>query len=336
MAEYVKRSILMYDVFHGCTSLADELRSYSNEEGLAESMEFSNRNVAFSNILCYDIDMIEFYETTYDLASKKNADMEAILFGKEDCAPSHAYGPTLRPYHLFHFVTKGHGMLQIDGRTFELDAGDVFLIPAEQVSYYEASATDPWSYSWAGMTGLRATQYIRQIMAVVPERYVIRQLDTKKYAASIDKAATLRGTSAGNYFCSEIVLYELFSYFAADLPALSGGKHTPTLAARVKFYLDAKYTEKLRIDELAADFGVHPNHLSRAFRERYDVSPKQYLQTLKLEKAASMLTTTDTPVALIAESLGFDDQHAFSKLFKKYWGVSPMAYRKVDTRGAHR
>ena len=296
-------------------------------------MAFSNGNVAFSNILCYDICMIEFYETTYDLASKKNADMEAILFGKEDCAPCHAYGPTLRPYHLFHFVTGGQGILRVDGATFQLNAGDIFLIPAEQMAYYEASETDPWSYSWAGLTGLRAEQYIRQIMAVVPERYVIRKLDTNKYAASIDKAASLQGTNAGNYFCAEIVLYELFSYFAADLPALNSGEHTPTLAGRVKFYLDAKYTEKLRIDELAAVFGVHPNHLSRAFRERYDVSPKKYLQTLKLEKAASMLTTTDTPVALIAESLGFDDQHAFSKLFKKYWGVSPMAYRRGDTHG---
>lgn len=291
-------------------------------------MAFSNRNVAFSNILWYDDPMIEFYETTYDLASKKNADMEAVLFGKEDCAPSHAYGPTLRPYHLFHFVTAGQGILQIDGSAFELSAGDAFLIPAEQMAYYEASAAEPWAYSWAGLTGLRAGQYVRQIMAVTPERYVLRHLDTKKYAASINKAAALQGTSAANYFCAEIVLYELFSYFAADLPGLNDGAHAPSLAARVKFYLDAKYIEKLRIDELAERFGVHPNHLSRAFRERYGISPKQYLQTLKLEKASLMLATSDMPVALIAESLGFDDQHAFSKLFKKHWNISPMDHRK--------
>ena len=291
-------------------------------------MAFSNKDVAFSNILCYPVCMIEFYETTYDLASKKNADMEAILFGEEDCAPSHAYGPTLRPYHLLHFVKRGSGMLHIDGRTFSLAAGDVFLIPAEQMSYYEASAADPWSYSWVGLTGLRATQYIRQIMAVAPEQYVLRGLDTKKYAASIHKAATLQGTSAANYFCTKIVLYELFSHFASDLPALSVSGYAPSLAARVKFYLDAKYTEKLRIDVLAERFGVHPNHLSRAFQEAYHISPKRYLQTLKLEKAAQMLAATDSPIALIAESLGFEDQHLFSKTFKKHSGISPMDYRK--------
>ena len=52
---------------------------------------FPNIKVAFSNIPCYTAFMIEFYETSYDMAAKRNADMEPILFGHEDCTPSHAY-----------------------------------------------------------------------------------------------------------------------------------------------------------------------------------------------------------------------------------------------------
>ena len=139
--------------------------------------------------------MEEFYETTFSLANKKNADLEAVLFGKEDCAPSHSYGPTLRPYHLFHFVTKGNGVLRIDGRQFELSAGDAFLIPAEQLSYYEASAPDPWSYCWAGFTGIRADAYVQQILEAVPERYVLRGLETQKYDGAI--GAIARAQDAG-------------------------------------------------------------------------------------------------------------------------------------------
>ena len=273
--------------------------------------------------------MIEFYETTYDLASKQNADMEAILFGQEDCAPSHSYGPTLRPYHLFHFVTRGRGSLQIDGARYEIGAGDAFLIPAEQLANYEASEQDPWSYSWAGLTGLRAARYVRQILTIASERYVLRGLDTEKYAASIKKAAYLEGTNAINYFRSEIALCELFCYFASDLSELGHSGYTPSLAARIKFYLDAKYTEKLRLGEVAAQFHIHPNHLSRVFREEFDIAPKHYLMELKLQKSVQMLLETDVSVALIAASLGFEDQHAFSKAFKKYRGVSPTDYRKI-------
>lgn len=302
-------------------------------------MVFSNKEVAFSNIPEYNFrsgrgkrGMVEFYETTYDLTSKQNADMEGILFGQEDCAPRHSYGPTLRPYHLFHFVTRGQGSLQIDGVSYEIGAGDAFLIPAEQMAYYEASAREPWSYSWAGLTGLRAAQYIRQILAAAPERYVLRGLDTKKYAASIRKAAYLKGTSASNYFQSEIVLYELFAYLTEDLTALGRADEAPPLAARIKFYLDAKCTENLRLSEVAARFHIHPNHLSRVFHAQYGVSPKKYLLGLKLDRAENMLRTTALPVTLISASLGFEDQHTFSKLFKKERGVSPTDYRSSTRR----
>ena len=107
----------------------------------------------------------------------------------------------------------------------------------------------------------------------------------------------------------------------------------PSLASQIKFFLDAKYMERLRIESLAEHFGVHPNHFSRLFREAYGMSPKQYLQKMKLEKAAMMLETTDMPVALISESLGFEDQHAFSKSFKKYWDISPREFRQLRKDG---
>ena len=277
--------------------------------------------------------LTEFYETTFDFAAKKNADLEGFLFGKEDCAPSHGYGPTLRPYHLFHFITAGEGKLLMDGRRFDLGPGDAFLIPAEQISYYEASASDPWSYAWAGFTGLRAEGYVGQILSAAPERYVLRGLDTKKYAAAIDTAAELEGSGAVHYFTAQRVLYTLFSYLAADLDGLRGGDCAPSLAARVKFYLDAKYMESLRLEELAGRFHIHPNHLSRVFREAYGAAPKQYLQELKLNKAAQMLRATELPVALIAESIGFEDQRGFSRAFKKRWGVSPTEYRAGSGKG---
>ena len=273
--------------------------------------------------------MKEFYETTYGFANKQGADLEAVLFGREDCAPSHGYGPTLRPYHLFHFVTRGWGVLEIERRRFEIGAGCAFLIPAERISYYEASATEPWSYAWAGFTGQRAAKFVEQIMDRVPERYVIRNLDAGKYADAIETAAELTGTSAANYFTAEKILYELFSFLAADLPALHVISDARPLASRIKYYLDTKYMEKLRIEELAGRFDIHPNHLTRVFREAYGVAPKQYLVGLKLEKAARLLLETDMPVVLIAESIGFEDQHGFSRAFKNYWGVSPTEYRNT-------
>ena len=86
------------------------------------------------------------------------------------------------------------------------------------------------------------------------------------------------------------------------------------------------YSDKLKLKEAARKFGVHPNYLTRIFREKYDIAPKQYLLHLKLEKACQLLRSTDLPVATIAGSMGFDDAMAFSKLFKKTYGCTPYPF----------
>ena len=268
--------------------------------------------------------LAEIYETTYDLQTKRNSDLEAVLFGESDCGPSHSYGPTIRPYHLFHFITGGRGIAQIGGVRYELRRGDAFLIPAEQTAYYEADAETPWSYSWVGLTGIRSEQYVRQIQAAAPEHYILRGLDTKKYAASIHKAVAWTADGSLNYFQAGVVLYELLSYLASDF--LEIGK-APSLIEEIKFFIDEKYAERIQMSDIADHFHIHPNHLCRLFKETYHTAPKPYLQNLKTEKAALMLSTTDIPVSLIAESLGFADHRAFLRSFRKRWGTSPAAYR---------
>ena len=274
--------------------------------------------------------MTEFYEMSMELSMKKNADMEAVLLGKEDCRPSYAYGPTVRAYHLCHFVTRGSGVLRIGGRTIPVKVGDAFLIPEGEMASYQSSQDAPWSYYWVGLTGLRASQYIRHIMAILPERYVMRGLSIEKYAAIIDPLTVLNETNAVNYFHSKAALYQLFQYFAADIQEISAVSRTPSLAAQVCTYLEAKYSEKLPIQDVAAHFGVHPNHLTRCFREAYHTSPKQFLTDLKMKKAMQMLANTDEAIAVIAASLGFEDQHSFSKVFKMHNGISPSTYRKSN------
>ena len=275
--------------------------------------------------------MAEIYETTYDLRTKRSSDLEAVLFGESDCGPSHSYGPTIRPYHLFHFITRGRGTVEIGGVRCALSSGDAFLIPAEQTAYYEADTETPWSYAWAGLTGIRSDQFVRQIQAAAPERCVFRGLDTKKYAASIHKAVAWSRNGYLNYFQAGVVLYELLSYLTSDFLEIG---RAPSLIEEIKFFIDAKYAERIQMRDIADHFHIHPNHLCRLFKETYHTAPKPYLQNLKTEKAALMLSTTDIPVSLIAESLGFADHRAFSRSFRKRWGISPAAYRnesRADT-----
>lgn len=83
----------------------------------------------------------------------------------------------------------------------------------------------------------------------------------------------------------------------------------------------------MKLKDIADYFGIHQNYLTRAFHEKFGISPKKYLLQLKFKKAARLLATTQLPVSIISNSLGFEDQLAFSRTFKKFYNVSPTDYR---------
>jgi transcriptional regulator GlxA family with amidase domain len=66
---------------------------------------------------------------------------------------------------------------------------------------------------------------------------------------------------------------------------------------RAKDLVDARYSEPITVDDLAAAAGLSRAHFSRMFSKTFGESPRAYLQTRRLERAASLLRHTDRSVA---------------------------------------
>lgn len=169
--------------------------------------------------------------------------------------------------------------------------------------------------------------YTYQIIASAPEHYILRNLDVEKYRSLIAKIIELEGGATPRYFKANSILLQVLSELFDDVHFDERCWGKTNIADEIKFYLDVNYSEKLQIQEIAHMFGTHPNYLTRIFHEKYNVMPKQYLQGLKLKKACNFLATTDFPVSIISSAMGFDDQLAFSKTFRKTYSVSPTEYR---------
>lgn len=95
------------------------------------------------------------------------------------------------------------------------------------------------------------------------------------------------------------------------------------LVENVIYFLENHYAEDITLEELAQDNYVSPAYLSRIFKEATDMSPINYLIQIRLKNAHALLKNEDTTVKEIASAVGYDDAYHFSKLFKKYYGVSP-------------
>jgi transcriptional regulator GlxA family with amidase domain len=104
---------------------------------------------------------------------------------------------------------------------------------------------------------------------------------------------------------------------------------------RAKDLADARYVDPLEVDDLARAAGLSRAHFSREFRRAFGESPHAYLLTRRLERAATLLRTTDRSVADICFSVGLQSVGSFTSSFTRTFGRSPSAYREAFPPAAH-
>lgn len=101
---------------------------------------------------------------------------------------------------------------------------------------------------------------------------------------------------------------------------------SPSWWKRTEEYLRANAGSPLRIREVAREAGVHPVHLARVFRKQTGITPGEYVQSLRVQKACARLTSREHSLADVAVECGFTDQAHMTRLFKRFTGTTPAAF----------
>lgn len=119
---------------------------------------------------------------------------------------------------------------------------------------------------------------------------------------------------------------------AARAGAASGdGTGGPAAWLRdVRERLREEYRDPPSLSTLAGEAGVHPDHLGRAFRREYGLTPGQWVRAVRADRAAEAVLTGDRPLAAIAYETGYADQSHFTREIKRHLGTTPGRLR---TRG---
>jgi len=96
-----------------------------------------------------------------------------------------------------------------------------------------------------------------------------------------------------------------------------------TALRKAERYIWENYTRKISLQEIAGASGLSAPYFSTIFKEEMGENLSNYLNRLRVEKAAAMLATTNLPISGIAAACGFEDQSWFSKIFKNNTGYTP-------------
>ncbi len=88
------------------------------------------------------------------------------------------------------------------------------------------------------------------------------------------------------------------------------------------------YQQALSRRTLADSVGVTESYLSKIFHQEVGISPWEYLTRFRVNRAKELLTTSKDTITLLASQVGFEDPAYFSRVFHKYTGLAPLAWRK--------
>ena len=242
------------------------------------------------------------------LSDQHFRDINPVDCGWERCEPSHSFGPTARMYWLLHFVVSGSGVFESGGVRHPVRGGQMFVIRPLETTFYQADEHDPWEYIWIGFTTALT------LPAPLREQAVVQHSGLGSLFSSVLRLRTM--TQGRELFlCGQV--YQLLSLLSERQPLEND------YVEQAQTYLASNYMQDVSISGLAARLGLNRSYFSTLFRQQTGFSPQQYLLRCRMEHARELLCSHAFTPGEAALAVGYPDIFAFSRMFKRYYGVSP-------------
>ncbi|WP_026660464.1 response regulator transcription factor [Butyrivibrio sp. AC2005] len=93
-------------------------------------------------------------------------------------------------------------------------------------------------------------------------------------------------------------------------------------------YIEKHYMERLSLSDLAEMFFVEPSYLSRKFSQKYNETITAFITRCRMNQAKKLMEDEDIKLEVISFEVGYDDYNYFSRVFRRFEGISPTEYRK--------
>ncbi len=138
-----------------------------------------------------------------------------------------------------------------------------------------------------------------------------------------------RRMDAASGLAIEGLIFEVLAE-AARSKVSTGEKNSPRWLKQVRDFLHANFSEPIVLEDVARIADVHPVHLARVFRRRYDCTIGEYVRRQRVEYASRRISASTDSLTEIALAAGFTDQSHFARTFKNHLGVTPGEYRKIS------
>lgn len=236
---------------------------------------------------------------------------------KGECKP-HAHD-----FFEIEYVIKGQGIYEIDGKPHQIKEGMLFFMtPAnihgiknadmELINVMFKNGSDILPFN-VGSSCISVTEIPEQDRALIYEMLF-----------------ELVKIHQNNVYYGKLILECVFQKLS--LFADKSNKPTEQYISKAITFIMENFRKGISLGDVAQSIGISKAYLSDYFVKQTGINFKVYLDNVRFDYVRTLLEITDLPVGEIYIGAGFTDYANFSRRFKKRFGMSPLAYRKNNTK----
>lgn len=232
-----------------------------------------------------------------------------------------------RDYYL-SYNHSGTMTVKTAGESHILPGGSAFVYHPKEEQYYGQADQEPISCYWVHFTGYGVDELFRRIQ--MP--YVVKSGVNVEIRTLFEYLLReVRDKQPGYEWTASSIVQQILALLARShkLQFAERQQSMPdAIRSKALRYIHLHYSQPISVADLAAHVSLSESRFSNVFREVTGLPPLKYVTQFRLQKAKELMANTSLSIRQITASVGIEDQLYFSKLFKKYMGQTPTAYRQ--------
>lgn len=225
------------------------------------------------------------------------------------------------------YVLEGHFNATINGQSMVVNEGEMLVNNCYSVHAY----TSDKCYSIVTIIPLGVVPSIQKLLTSNRFHNRIIADDTRR---SLEFFMRTLADNPENAVLQKGVSYSLLGYLMGhiSLDPLHASDQADVIC-RILNYLNDNFTQRLTVEQVAAEFGYSRSRFSHLFKNTVGYSLPQYLNMLRCRSVCEAMLSSDVPVVDLAINAGFNNAHTFYTAFKSYYHMTPREYARTQHVG---
>lgn len=232
------------------------------------------------------------------------------------------FKPYCRETDFFHLIWGMNGWGEAVTSDFHVTVGPqtVALLPPQKKHSLRA-VDQSWEYSWCTIDGICANEIVNALQ-LTGSCFTAGPCPEARFTAMAEKLA--EDTLAAELAAGSL-LYDFLVTLTTQRQLTA---RRPSRAETILNALPDLTSPEVNLKTLADTIEMSRYSVIRAFQNEYRMTPKAYIDQIRLQKAAMLLRENRTAIAEIARQCGFADANYFTKFFRRKTGLTPAVFRK--------